>query len=128
MTKLTKTEIARIYREAVAAGKAAGNAATPTPMVVRQHASPLDDASPVTRAWHVPEGVCGFAWVTVGGNTQMGRYMRTVKGHGPGYPKGVAYRVGDHGQSLTRKEAHAYAFARVLNDAGITAYVESRMD
>jgi hypothetical protein len=36
--------------------------------------------------------------------------------------------VRDFNQSLQKKEAYAYAFAKVLNQAGINAHVESRMD
>ena len=31
-------------------------------------------------------------------------------------------------QSLTRKEAYCEAFARVLGESGLRAYVDSRMD
>lgn len=117
----------QIYDEAVAAGKAAGNADRPTPMVVRQHASVMDDDSPVTQQWYVADGPCGFAWVNVPGNSAMGRYMKSI-GHRKGYPKGISYWVGDHGQSISRKEAHARAFAKVMRDNGIDAYADSRMD
>jgi hypothetical protein len=44
------------------------------------------------------------------------------------YGGGYALSVQDFNQSLTRKEAYAHAFAKVLNDHGITAYTDSRMD
>jgi hypothetical protein len=125
--KHTKTEIARIYRDAEAAGKAAGDAVSVTPMTVVMRSNMFDDTSPVVKAYHVPDGVCGFAWVNVGGNTAMGRYMKS-KGHRAGYPKGINYWVSAYGQSMTRKEAFAHAFAKVLRDNGIAAYADSRMD
>lgn len=56
----------RIWNEAWAAGVAAGNADTPVPMVVVQHANALDDSSPVVRQWGpIPDGSCGFACVCI---------------------------------------------------------------
>jgi hypothetical protein len=48
-------------------------------------------------------------------------------GH-PGYPTGYDIWVGGFGQSMARKEAYAGAFAKVLKDNGIDAYMQSRMD
>ena len=36
--------------------------------------------------------------------------------------------VSQYGQSLEKKEAFANAYAEVLSDAGVRAYVDSRMD
>ena len=44
------------------------------------------------------------------------------------YPTGLHFWVGLFNQSMTRKEAYASAFAKVLNEAGIQAYADSRMD
>lgn len=127
--KFTKAELAAIYDEARAAGLAAGEGDKPPAMVVAQHLSPLDDGSPVIKSWLVPDGPCGFAWVNVPGNSPFGRFLKAEKGCHAGYPKGVNYWVGDHRQSLSRKEAHARAFAEVLRKHGIErVYADSRMD
>jgi hypothetical protein len=55
----------RVIAEAEVAALAAMKSAKTTPMTVQQHASPFNDASPVVKSWHVPEGPCGFAWVHI---------------------------------------------------------------
>lgn len=54
---------AALLEAAHAAGRAAAAKRTPTPMVVTQHANPLDDASAPVQQWYEPGGPCGFAWV-----------------------------------------------------------------
>ena len=44
------------------------------------------------------------------------------------YYGGHTIWVSDFGQSVTRKENYARAFAKVLGDNGITAYNMSRLD
>ena len=114
-----------------------------TPMVVQQHANPLDDDSPVEQEWIVEGGPCGFAWVRVKcTNGPSRKFINQLKKAGlagdqnsfkdwtkSDYYGGFLYsftRVG--GQSLAYKEAYAGAFARVLEDAGIDTYMFSRMD
>src|SRR5690606_9355306 len=53
--KTANTEYEDILSRATQAGYAAMNAATPTPMVVQQHAHPFDDNSPVVKEWYVSE-------------------------------------------------------------------------
>jgi hypothetical protein len=117
-----------IHRVADAAGRAAAEAATPVPMIVQQHANMLNDRSAVVREWRIPEGVCGFAWVWFKGNTPWGRWAKKTGLASKGYPAGLQVWIGDYGQSMTRKEAYARAYAKVLRDYGIDAYAQSRMD
>lgn len=143
-----------LYRLAHAAGMAAAERMTPTPMVVQEHASVGDDDSPVTRQWYVPSGVCGFAWVIVRpGTCSFARWVAThdpdgnrirkqdqqsdkhhlrYTGNRPigqrGYRGGIQIWVSYFGQSMERKQAYARAFAHALQINGISAYADSRMD
>lgn len=132
MTNAPSTDAAReaLWRRALAAGEAAAEAARPTPMYVVQRANPLDDTSPIVKAYPpVMDGVCGFAWVVVRpGNSAFARWMRRTKGTRKSYYGGEEFWVAEYGQSLERKAAFAYAFADVLTQAGIKAYGNSRMD
>jgi hypothetical protein len=135
-----------IMNKAYQAGMEALNKCVPVPMVVEQHVNVMDDKSPVTKAWHVANGVCGFASITFKANTTKNRsFMNALKKEGllsndindfnekvlwkkrlsgPGY----TYWIREGGQSLQKKEAFAYAFNQVLADNGIEAHVMSGMD
>ena len=115
-----------LFAIARAAGLAVGEAATPRPMIVRE--AGLFGPTPGGQAWHVPDGVCGFAGIVVKGNTAFGRYAKKIGATHPNYGGGLYISVREYGQSLERKEAFANAFARELNAAGVRAYVNSRMD
>jgi hypothetical protein len=125
-----------IYDEAHAAGMAAGNRCTPTPMVVSEHANPWDDSSPVVKQYApVMGGVCGFAWVNVRPGTCS--FARWAKKQDLGYTDSYygGYTIYVHGtefpgfeQSMEIKEAYAGAFAAVLRKHGIQASARSRMD
>lgn len=117
-----------IFNKAHKAGMEAANAVQVTPMIVVEHESPVDDNSPIKQAWKVESGVCGFAWVVIKGNTKFGRWASKKGLAGKGYPTGLNIWVRDFGQSYTRKNAYAQAFANVLQDNGITAYAQSRLD
>lgn len=127
---------AAIYRLADAAGQAAANAKVPQPMLVGTPTEPLfgteiDTTKPV---YVVRGGVCGFAWVVI--RPATGGFVRFLKTRGVGYKNyygGWAVpanpRVApDLAQSMEIKQAYARAFAKVLNDNGIKAYADSRMD
>jgi hypothetical protein len=124
-----KVDYKAIYEQAIQAGNEAGNAVNPTPMVVQQHRDMLDDNSPVVKSYHVSEGVCGFAWVNVKANTGFGKWLKKR-----GICKETAYHGGYNlwcsgfGQSYDRKCAWASAVSQVLNDNGIKAYYQSRLD
>lgn len=104
-----------LAREAHAAGDAAAVAATPRPMHVEGFAT-------------VEDGVCGFAWVNVKGNTAFGRFAARVGWRKDSYYGGRTLWVRAYGQSYTRKLAYATAYAKVLNDAGVPATAMGRMD
>jgi hypothetical protein len=136
-TGLSKMALAGLMRDAHVAGMLAGKAAMPPTMVVSQHASPMDDASPVVKEWVVPEGPCGFAWVTIRpANSRAARVMaETFDGKFGGSAKRDSYAGGmmlwihEFNQSMVRKAAYADAFATVLRDAGIAGVSSgSRMD
>lgn len=129
MAGMKKSEMRALFAKAKAAGAAAGKAAAVVPMVVSQHASPMNDSSPVVKQWHVPDGPCGFAWVTVTpGNCAFANWLKKNGYARKGYYGGVEISISDYGQSIMRKEAHAGAMAGVLQEAGIKAYSNSRMD
>lgn len=119
-----------LVERAEAAGHAAAMGSTPTPMVVSEHENMFNDASPVKKAYYVPDGVCGFAWVNVRpGTSRLAKYLKeTGKGRTDSYEGGVKVWVSAYGQSMTRKEAYAHAYAAVLSEAGFKAYAGSRMD
>ena len=130
-------ELTELLRQAHVAGMAAGRAASPPTMIVQRHADQFDDSSPVTERYVVPEGPCGFAWVTVKpANSRIGKAMgKLFDGKFGGaarrdsYAGGMMLWVWEFNQSMVRKEAYAYAFAKVLRDAGVEkVYPGSRMD
>lgn len=130
MSKATDTQNAALYALALAAGCAAGRNLTGiAPMVVQQHANPLNDNSPVVYQEVVNDGVCGFGWVHLKGNTPFGRWAKKNGLARPDYPNGLAINSKLMTQSMARNEAFARAFAQVLNDNGVPdAYPQSRID
>jgi hypothetical protein len=80
--------------------------------------------------WYtVPEGVCGFAWIRVYGNTGFVKWAKKEKGATADYPSGTClYWVTEYNQSIQRKEAFAKAAAQVLKKYGIRATAQSRLD
>jgi hypothetical protein len=119
-----------VYRLAVLEGNEAAAAVTPVPMVVSQHANMADDESPVVKQWFVADGVCGFGWVSVRpGNSPFANWLKkTGRGSRDSYAGGVHVSSPLMTQSLTRNEAWARGFAKVLNEKGIKAYAHSRID
>lgn len=121
---------ALLHRSAHAAGMVALAACAPRPMIVGQHESPIDDNSPLVQAWHVPEGICGFAWIEV--RPSRGGFATYARDSGIGrhsdYSKCCTINVREGGQSYERKMAYAEAFAKVLSDKGIDAYANGRLD
>lgn len=118
-----------LYDKAHAAGLAAGQGIIPVPMTVVQHENPLNDDSPITRQWHVSEGVCGFAWVTVRpANSSFALWLKKQQLGSKAYHGGLQIWVHQFNQSMERKEAYAHAFASVLTAHGISAYAGSRLD
>lgn len=125
------SEFQKWFSEAHEAGMAAGNASVPTPMVVGSPSTPFgNDIDPKKPTYFVADGVCGFAWVNVKpGTSSFAKWMvKSDKARKDAYYGGVTVWVGYFGQSMTRKEAYASAFANVLRKYGVTAYANSRMD
>lgn len=113
------------------------------PMVVEQHANPLNDNSPVEKAWIIEGGACGWATVRVKcTNATSRKFINELKKKGlagdqnsfkqwtkSDYHGGFLYSLSlIGGQSLAYKEAYGYAFVKVLEDAGVNAYLISRLD
>lgn len=99
--------------------KAAQNA-KPRPMVVTDMGGNQID--------YVPDGVCGFAWINVPGNTSFGRWLKKKGVARPDYPTGLSVWISAYEQSHDRKAAHAYAMARYLQSVGIQCSARSRLD
>ncbi|HVG51646.1 MAG TPA: hypothetical protein VM867_08440 [Xanthobacteraceae bacterium] len=116
------------YNKAAAAGKAAGEAVVPRPMVVQQRAGVFGGA--VVQDWFESEGLCGFAWVNVSpGNSPFANWLKKNKLARKAYAGGVDIWISAFGQSSERKEACARAMAKVLVDElGVSAYADSRLD
>lgn len=113
-----KIELQNIYREACEAGRLAVDSMTPNAMVVVGGG----------QTYYVADGVCGFAWINVPGNSAFGKFLKNEKGCRTGYPKGINWWISEYNQSMERKEAFAYAAAKVLQKYGIKAQAYSRMD
>ena len=123
-------EFQQLWDEALAAGQTAMEATLPTPMVVVQHSNMMDDTSPVEKQWLVPDGVCGFAWISIKPATSP--FARWLKDKGyakhDAYYGGITYWVHQGNQSMELKENFAHAMAKVLTQHVIHASAMSRMD
>ena len=119
------------FKKASEAGKAAGEAKSPRPMIVQERAGPF--GGPVIQEWHEPEGMCGFAWVNVSpGNSPFANWLKKNKLARKAYGGGVDIWISDFNQSVERKEACANAMASVLKeelgDGKLSIYASSRLD
>lgn len=128
-----KPDFQAIYDSAVQAARKAVSECVPTPMIVGEAAGPFsNEFKPGAQLHYVPDGVCGFAWVTIPGNTSFGRWAKQAGVARPGYPSGLqisAFKmVPQINQSLTKGEAAAHAAAKVLREAGVDACAGSRID
>ena len=119
----TPFEFQSLFDKANRAGYAAGEAATPTPMVVAE-------TQPGGQRWHVPDGPCGFAWVKIRpATTSFARWMKKEGVARTAYEGGLTIWISGHGQSMERKEMHAQVMAKMLDGQfGVSAYAGSRMD
>jgi hypothetical protein len=83
------------------------------------------------RAKYGEPGYCGFAWVHVNekASTKLGRALKSV-GFRKEYGGGLSLwnPGGSFTQSMDIKEAGAEAYADVLRQYGIDAYMSSRAD
>ena len=82
-------------------------------------------------ARHGEMAYCGFAWVKVKekASTKLGRALKTV-GFKKSYSGGLDFwnPGGSFTQSMDVKEAGASAYAEILKQHGIDAYMQSRAD
>ncbi len=118
-----------IHAMATAAGNAAADAAVPTPMVVGHASTPWGNEIDRTKpTYYVADGPCGYAWACLKGNTPFGKWAIKMGIARRGYPSGLSIYPTLMTQSIQRKEAWASAYAQVLRDHGIQAYVDSRLD
>ncbi len=143
VNRASKLESVEILNQAYKAGEKAYEDCVPTPMIVQQYQDMLNDNSPVEKSYHVPEGVCGFAWVNLKCKGKGFTFINDLKKEGlatsdhnsfngepfkiDSYYGGYTYWVSGS-QSMERKIAFASAFAKVLTDAGINCHAYSRMD
>lgn len=101
-------------------GMEAAMKAVPAPMIVTdQQGNHID---------YVADGVCGFAWINVPGNSSFGRWLKKKGIARPDYPTGLSVWIGAYEQSHDRKAAHAYAMAHYLQSVGIQCSARSRLD
>jgi len=131
MTNITTTDAfySSIYKEAWDEGVKAANECIPVPMVVEQHANPLNDNSSVIARYVVNDGVCGFAWVNIRpGNCGFARWLKKNNLAFKDYYGGVSIYIHEYNQSMTKKEKHARAMAKYIRKFDIRAYAQSRMD
>ena len=123
-------EVMELFDRAHHAGLRAGHESTPTPMVVGSPSTPFgSDIDWNKSTYHVSDGVCGFAGVVI--KPARGKFVSLLKKHDLGwkhYYGGFYMTCREFGQSLARKEAYCEAFAKVLGEAGMRCYVDSRMD
>jgi hypothetical protein len=128
---MSKVNPEQIHYEAVQAGLKAGEAHKPVPMIVGSPSSPLgNDIDPNQPVYRVDSGVCGFGWVNI--KPARGKFVSWLKknniGRTDSYEGGYRIPCFEFGQSLEKKERYVRAYAQVLNDHGIKAYANSRMD
>lgn len=116
-----------LHAEAHRKGMIALTHACPTPMGLID-CDIMGNPKPNARMYVVNEGACGFAWVAFKGNTPWGRWAKKSGIARPKYGGGLQLWVSEGGQSVERKEAYANAYAKSLNDHGIEAYADSRLD
>lgn len=112
-----------IYEKAQTAGREAGEAVSPIPMIVSGY-----EDQPVV------DGVCGFAWVNIRpGNSSFARWLKKENlARTDSYNGGVTIWISAWGQSYERKMAHAEALAESLKSnpllAGAKIYASGRLD
>ncbi len=120
----------KLLEKAHLMGMDAGRSVGVTPMVVGSPTELFGNKIDWNKStYHVADGVCGFAGVVI--KPARGKFVSYLKSIGKGnkhYYGGWYVSVREFNQSLTRKEAYAAAFAKVLGEEGMSCYVDSRMD
>ena len=122
MKKQTIT-VSELLKQAETAGLKAGLEIVPTPVYFKDtHTGQTYDSA---------DGACGFAHVNISpARGKFVNYLKKLKKGHKSYYGGWDYWVSSQelGQSITRKEAYAKAFANVLKEWGINAMMMSRLD
>ena len=127
---MNKVACEKLLERAHLMGMDAGRAASVTPMIVGSPSTPFgSDIDYSKKTYFVEGGACGFAGVVI--KPARGKFVSYLKSLGMGYKHyygGYYVPVREFGQSMSRKEAYADAFAKVLTEEGMRCYVDSRMD
>ena len=127
---MSKVACEKLLERAHLMGMDAGRRVGVTPMVVGTPTELFGNEIDWDKStYHVSDGVCGFAGVVI--KPARGKFVSYLKSLGMGYKHyygGWYVSVREFGQSMTRKEAYADAFAKVLTEEGMRCYVDSRMD
>jgi hypothetical protein len=111
----------KLFRDAQAAGYAAGDHMTPRTMTVTD-----SNGNVIER---VSEGMCGFASVIVRhANKGFGHWLNKQGIARKSYYGGMEIWIHAHNQSYERKVAHANAMVHVLREGGVDCHVSSRLD
>jgi hypothetical protein len=113
-------EFEKLYLNAWLAGREAARNCKPRPMIVTNEIGDWLDI--------VDDGMCGFGWVNVPGNTSFGKWLKKNNRARPDYPTGLSIWISDYGQSYEHKAAHAGAMAAYLQVNGIPCRAGSRLD
>ena len=122
MPTITKNNIQHglNFENALKIGRKAGLDETPIPMAVFGREA----------TYVVEGGVCGFAWIEI--RPARGPLVTYLKKAGMGrydsYNRCYRFNIHDFGQSMTRKEAMAFAMAEHLRKCGYNVYAGSRID
>lgn len=122
---------ADIFAAADAAGKAAVANLKVVPMVVGNAKSLFSNEIDYSKpTYFVEDGVCGFASVQIKPATSaFAKWLKLAKlARKDEYYGGVSMPVFDYNQSYQKKVAYASAFAKVLGQYGIKAWVNERLD
>ena len=127
---MSKVACEKLLERAHLMGMDAGRRVCVTPMVVGTPTELFGNEIDWDKStYHVSDGVCGFAGVVI--KPARGKFVSYLKSLGMGYKHyygGWYVSVREFGQSMTRKEAYAEAFAKGLTEEGMSCYVDSRMD
>lgn len=128
---MTDKDCATLYHNAIVAAHDALAKCTPIPMVVGTPKTFLGNEIDTTKPMeYIADGVCGFAWVNVKpGNSKFAKWLKANNiARKDDYYGGVTIWISVGNQSMQKKEAYGAAMAKVFADAGINAYMASRMD
>ncbi len=114
-----KKDYEKIHKEAHQAGMDRLNGTVPNPMTV------VGDG----KTYHVPEGVCGFAWIRIRpANNGFAQWAKKQNLAHNAHGGGMDVWVRDGGQSYERKMEYARGYSKVLNTHGIKCSPGGRLD